>query len=110
VKLKLPETSLAQVRAHLLETFPGMPHRQLIVQSTDYPKFQQLIPAGATHAFLGYDRGAAVVITAQETIARKGAGPPLDCGCTNPQGTHEYRAGVKKPGEPCDNCAFSVEC
>src|SRR5262245_14067519 len=54
-KLKLPETSLTKVREHLLQTFPGMPHKQLIVHGSDYSKFQQLLPPNATRALLGYD-------------------------------------------------------
>ena len=109
-KLKLPETSLLQVREHLLQTFPGMPHKQLIVQGADTSKFQQLLPPNATRAFLGYDRGAAVVITVQELVARQDAGPPPDCGCENPVTPHEYRAGIKRTGDVCDNCAYVVDC
>jgi len=108
--LRLPENSFALVREHLLHTFPGLAHRQLNVPYGDLMSFDQILPPGSMHAFLGYDRGAAVVITRHETLAAQGAGPPPDCCCENPTTPHEYPAGRKKAGQPCDNCSFTVEC
>jgi len=109
-KLKLPENSLAKVREHLLQTFPGMAHRQLNVPYIDLTAFENILPPGMMYGFLGYDRGAAVVITRHETLAAEGGAPPAACCCKNPDTPHEYEAGRKKQGEACDNCKYSVEC
>jgi hypothetical protein len=108
--LNLPESSFAMVREHLLQTFPGMAHRQLNIAPANLGRFEQILPPGTMHGFLGYDRGAAVVMTRHETLAAQGAGPPPDCWCMNPTTPHEYPAGRKRTGQPCDNCGFSVEC
>jgi CBS domain-containing protein len=108
--LNLPDTSYVTVREQLLQTFPGMGHRQLNVAPSDVPTFEQVLPAGVQQAFLGYDRGAAVVITKHETIAAQSAGPPPDCCCTNRQFPHEDTTGRKKTGQLCDQCEYKVEC
>jgi CBS domain-containing protein len=108
--LKLPDTSYVTVREHLLQTYPGMRHRQLYISQEDLPMFDRILPAGLRQGFLGYDRGAAVVITQHETIAAQAAGPPPDCCCANPQTPHEYPAGRKMTGQACDNCQYLVEC
>ena len=107
--LKLPGTAFPTVRQHLLQTFPGLAHRQLHVSSSDLTVFEQILH-GAAQGFLGYDRGAAVVMTSHETIAERFSGPPPDCCCLNPDTPHEYPAGWKKAKDPCDNCSYTVEC
>jgi CBS domain-containing protein len=108
--LKFPDTSYVTVREHLMQTYPGMGHRQLYIAPQDFPVFDRILPVGLLQGFLGYDRGAAVVITQHETIAAQSAGPPPDCCCANPQTPHEYPAGRKKTGQFCDNCQYPVEC
>jgi len=108
--LKLPDTAFATVRQHLLQTFPGMAHRQLNISYPEVTAFEQILPPGAAQGFLGYDRGAAVVITSHEGGAQVYNGPPPDCCCLNPQTPHDYPAGGKRTGDPCDNCKYKVEC
>jgi hypothetical protein len=108
--LKLPDAAYVTVREQLLQTFPGMGHRPLYVAPKDLPTFEQVLPAGFGYGFLGYDRGAAVVITRHETLSAEASGPPPDCCCANPQTPHEYPAGRKKTGQACDNCSYMVEC
>ncbi len=108
--LNLPQQAFAVVREHLLQTYPGMAHRRLYVPSEQLPPFEQLLPGGAVHGFLGYDRGAAVVMTRWESVAQKGAEPTPDCCCENPATPHEYPACQKKTGEPCEFCGYSMEC
>jgi len=108
--LKLPNAAFATVRGHLLQTFPGMGHQPLSVGPQELLAFEQVLPSGAAQAFLGYDRGAAVVMTRHESLAEQAAGPPLDCCCDNPQTPHEYPAGRKKTGQSCDICEGRVEC
>ena len=108
--LRLPENTFAMVREHLLQTFPGMAHRQLNVPYKDLTAFEKILPANAMHGFLGYDRGAAVVITRHEGLAAQAGDPPPACCCVNPETPHEYAAGKKRHGDNCDNCKYSVEC
>lgn len=108
--LKLPPHLYGQIRGHLTQTFPGMPHREFLVPAPDLATFENLLPAGFSHGFLGYDRGAAVVITRHETLAREAAGPPPDCACKNPADPHEYFAGQKKGGDSCDVCGAVIDC
>ena len=108
--LKLPDSSYMTVREHLLQTYPGMGHQELHIALQDIPAFDRILPSGLPLGFLGYDRGAAVVITQHETLASQSAGPPPDCCCANPQTPHEYPAGRKTTGQACDNCQYLVEC
>ena len=108
--LKLPSHLYGQIRRHLTQTFPGRPHREFLVPAPDLATFENLLPAGYSHGFLGYDRGAAVVITRHETLARDAAGPPPDCACMNPTDPHEYPAGQKKGGAICDVCGAAIDC
>lgn len=107
--LRLPHDALFTVRNHLLQTFPGMAHRPLSVSFNSLPAFESLLPPAVGQGFLGYDRGAAVVLTQHESKG-EAAGAPLGCCCMNPQTPHEYPAGRKRTGEPCDNCTYSVDC
>lgn len=109
-RLKLPSNSFGNVYAHLLRTFPGMAHEELAVQSEDLPAFAKALPSNWPHGFLGFDRGAAVVMTSHETLAAQAGTPPADCCCMNPTTPHEYAAGLKRGGEFCENCGFSIEC
>jgi hypothetical protein len=109
--LNLPsDDTFFKVQDQLLQTFPGMAHRRLFVSDNALPQFENLIPPGFQQAFLGYDRGAAVVVTRHESDAEAKAGTPLDCCCENPQTPHEYPSGRKKTGQSCDICPYLIEC
>lgn len=109
-RLKLPTTSVGKVREHLLQTFLGAAHRELTVRYEDLPSFQGVLPPTASYALLGFDRGAAVVMTLHEGYAAQAGTPPADCCCRNPVTPHEYPAGRKKDGGTCDLCTYTVEC
>ena len=108
--LNLPHTAFATVRGHLLQTYPGMGHQPIWVAPPDLTAFERIIPAGSELGFLGYDRGAAVVLTLHEQGAAPYKGPPNDCWCTNPQTPHDFPAGQKLTGQTCDICSFAVDC
>jgi hypothetical protein len=107
--LKLPADAYFAVQSHLLQTFPGSAHRRLSVSSNALPAFEALLTSAGPQAFLGWDRGAAVVLTQHESQGEQ-AGAPLGCCCLNPNQPHEYPAGRKKTGQPCDNCSYSIDC
>jgi hypothetical protein len=107
--LKLPADAFFTVQSHLLQTFPGSAHRQLIVSPDALPAFESLLSSAGPQGFLGWDRGAAVVLTQHESQGEQ-AGAPLGCCCTNPAFPHEYPAGRKKTGQACDNCSYSIDC
>src|SRR5688572_931879 len=63
VALQFPDSVFAVVREQLIQTYPGMAHRQMKMNPADETFFERLLPPGLMHGFVGYDRGAAVVLT-----------------------------------------------
>ena len=110
LSLNLPESLLGRLQQHLLQTFPGLGHREFRLPVADAPSFERLMPGIPEQALIGFDRGAAVVLTRYESVAARSAGPPPDCCCINPATPHEYPASSRNGGKPCSICGQLVEC
>jgi len=108
--LQLPSHLYGNIRNHLMETYPGMAHRAFYASVNEVTAFEAKLPANVDYGFLGYDRGAAVVLTRHETGAEAASGPPPDCYCQNPTTPHAYPGGQKKSGQPCDLCPNKIDC
>jgi hypothetical protein len=109
-KLKLPHHLYGKIRNQLMETYPGMSHRAFYATVDEATAFESKLPAGSDYGFLGYDRGAAVVLTRHEAGAVAASGPPPDCYCKNTETPHPYPGGQKRSGQPCDLCASVIDC
>jgi hypothetical protein len=112
--LGLPAQAFNTVRNHLYQTFPGQSHSRIDVEESLRPSFEKVLatlPSG--YALIGYDRGAAVLLSRHETAMEQYVGPPKGCCCRNPDYPHEYDSGTVAPGSNCERCVprvYAVDC